>query len=224
MTCIALYIGVIVFLWHDKNSYKFILAGQVLWITIAAYVCSFLGALQVPIFGGVLLYACIGLIYDLKNRCKLSPSEPITQSFSHLLDVKSFYYNETKKEVNDPNTSASPMQPLSPTPIIESPKTKDQLNIKELQPTVFQNPHDESYSEDTDSLDSNTYFLILFSACTATIFYNHTWLFLFLSIPMVTYFVYKFYKSSGLQQIIKEKVNCIWNIITVNTNILYTYH
>lgn len=76
---------------------------------------------------------------------------------------------------------------------------------------------DESITDETDSIiDSSTYFLILFFTCTATIFYNHTWLFLFLSIPMMIYFVCKFYKSSGLQEIISEKLKYLWDIVTVS--------
>lgn len=101
-------------------------------------------------------------------------------------------------------------------PITEStPKTKEQLNIKDLQSPMVQ-MRDETISIETDSIiDSSTYFIILFFTCTATIFYNHTWLFLFLSIPMIIYFVCKFYKSSGLQEILTEKLRYLSIIVTV---------
>lgn len=170
--------------------------------------CSFLGALQVPVFGGILLYATIGLIYDLKNRCKLSPSETISQTISHLLDVKAFY----SEKPNDENDTTECIAPITES----TPKTKEQLNIKELQSPMV-HMRDESITIETDSIiDSGTFFIILFFTCTATIFYKHTWLFLFLSIPMIIYFICKFYKSSGLQEIITEKSKYLWIIVTVS--------
>lgn len=71
VTIILIYFGAVFLLWKPEKSFYFTIAGQTLWIIIAAYFCSLLGAFQVPAFISVLSYAVIGLFYDIRARSKL---------------------------------------------------------------------------------------------------------------------------------------------------------
>lgn len=65
---VLVYVTVVVAIWRPDNSFYFMLLGQTLWIVLIAYACSFLGALQVPVFLASLTYALAGVIYDLRER------------------------------------------------------------------------------------------------------------------------------------------------------------
>lgn len=181
---------------------KFTIAGQMLWLIMTAYICSFLGAFQVPVFCCIVSYAIAGIGYDMKNRCNFgSTNESISNSITNLLDVKTFYFKKTSK----------------PSSMEQIAKSKEQLNIKELEMNKS-NIYTPNFNNDetNETFESDTYFVILFYGCAGTIFYQNTWLLFFLTIPIAIYFINKFCKAFGVHTFLIDKSISIYNLISVS--------
>lgn len=197
------YVTIVVFLWKQENSFYFMLLGQTLWVILVAYGCSFLGALQVPVFLVTLTYALIGVVFDLKVRFKRDDADDanttIVDRVVSLLDVPTFY---TTGDLTTPMTSPNTTTILSSVDeseegnrIGDSPAvttvedTKPKLSL-DVQPPMTD---DESGVDKTvvRRSQSEIYFKALFLVCIATVFYKHVWMLFVVFIPIFVYIANK---------------------------------
>lgn len=184
------YIITVCMLWNKSTSNMFMLAGQGLWILIAAYICSYLGAFQIPAFITILAYAFIGVIYEVRHK-----------DDSKLLDkLKKIIWKEANEEVEEP-TAPKPSSEFPAMPMGRLLRTKNQLSeIKnKMQLNVPEAPKCQIKSKTKESsLESDVYFKILFYACTATVLWKHLWIAFLCLIPIMFYSSKAIAKALGI--------------------------
>lgn len=189
-------------MWKLDNSFMFMIVGQTLWIVILAYGCSFLGALQVPVFVAALIYALVGIIYDMKSTnstSDLDKSGPVIEQIVSFLNVPSFY--GTPLSLSATGNASSHLQSIIDEPSESStPKTKMHLNIKAT------DENDEQNNESsTAKKQSDIYFKALFLACLMTILYNHVWMAFIALIPISIYLINKVLLTFGIKDSVCEQ-------------------
>lgn len=57
----------VIFIWTKSFTIPFMIVNHILWAIILGYLCSFLGALQIPVFICFITYCFIGLLYSLND-------------------------------------------------------------------------------------------------------------------------------------------------------------
>lgn len=84
----------IVLLWNPDVSVPFQVASNALWIVILGYLCSFLGAFQVPAFIFLFGYCLVAYVLHSKYRSVLTPTNegPEQGKKSKFLLQKPFLY------------------------------------------------------------------------------------------------------------------------------------
>jgi hypothetical protein len=60
--CIS-YVITVYLLWNSRNANLFTISGQLIWIFIIAYGCSYFGPFQIPAFAACMIYGFLGLVY-----------------------------------------------------------------------------------------------------------------------------------------------------------------
>lgn len=177
---IIVYLTLLVFLWKQENSFYFMILGQTLWIIFVAYGCSFLGALQVPIFLASLTYALVGIIFDFKSRShrNVDNNTTIVQQIVNFLEVQ-VYTNVRTPSIVQKLVERSDEGPIE----TDTPKTKMHLNIKAKDYHTDESVKVKSQSE--------IYFKALFLACVSTILYKHVWMMFVAVVPISIYIANK---------------------------------
>lgn len=199
LAVVIVYLTVLAFLWKKENSFYFVVLGQTLWVVIAAYVCSFLGALQIPVFVASITYAIVGVVYDFKSRTTDENSSIVEQIVS-FVNVQSAYKSPVSSPVAPPTSSSrSELVPEQDGSDV-APKTKIHLNVQSPAPMI----------DDDDKSQSEIYFKGLFLACIVTMIYKHTWMLFVAFVPIVVYLTKRFVLAFGLEQLVTEK----WNELT----------
>lgn len=169
-----------------------------------AYACSFLGALQVPVFLATLSYGLIGVIYDFKSRTtddesSLEESAPVIEQIVSFFQVQSFYGSPITKTLITSGTEEVSLHQNDIGPTESStPKSKMHLNV-----TAAESPLSASASTIKKS-QSEIYFKALFLACIAAIVYNHVWILFITFVPIFIYLANKFMISFGIKQYVFE--------------------
>lgn len=164
---------------------------------MVAYGCSFLGALQVPVFLASLTYALIGVVFDFKVRFKRADdtddaNATLVDRVVSLLDVPSFY---TTGDLTTPLTSPNTTAVLASvdevagadgdTSVGEHSKTRLRLDVQT--PNI-----DTSIDEPVGRRSqSEIYFKALFLACIATLFYKHVWMLFVVFVPIFVFIANK---------------------------------
>ncbi|XP_055589999.1 transmembrane protein 245 isoform X2 [Uranotaenia lowii] len=215
---VVLYVVSVYILWKPELSAPFLVFGQMLWILIVAYGCSFLGALQVPVFLGLLIYGAIGLVYNLQ---KDEQNVRFIDKWHSLLDMTSYRLNESKAE------------PLASVPVLdetsggadgsrmEEIKSKLQLDVPTT-PQLSSTMNDSrsstyvnatSYCRVPETLESDLYFRILFYACGATLIWMHTWILFLGIIPMSLHLVKRLAEVLGIFQYFSQKCDQYWELL-----------
>lgn len=203
------------FLWRSEVAFYFMIFGQSLWIVIVAYACSFLGALQVPVFVATLSYGLIGVIYDFKSRTanddsSLDESAPVIEQIVSFFQVQSFYGSPISKTLLTSGTEVLSNQIDNGPTESSTPKSKMHLNV-----TAVDSPSSSSNST-TKKSQSEIYFKALFLACIAAIVYNHVWILFITFVPIFIYLANKFMISFGIKQYVFEFFTNLTTGIQVN--------
>lgn len=187
--CIV-YITILAFLWKKENSFYFVVLGQTLWIVIVAYVCSFLGALQIPVFVASIIYAIVGIVYDFKSRTSDDDSSIVDKIVS-FVNVQSSY----KSPISSPVAAQSSKAESITDGDVDVPKTKVHLNVQTSTPM----------NGDDEKSQSEIYFKGLFLACIVTMIYKHTWMLFVAFVPILIYLTKRFILAFGLEHYVTEK-------------------
>ncbi|KAG5674751.1 hypothetical protein PVAND_004701 [Polypedilum vanderplanki] len=187
---IIAYIIAVYFLWNNSNAYLFMIACQLVWIFIFAYVSSFFGPFQIPVFIITLLYGLLGLIYHD------SSSNP------YFLKIKGYFKKEEKKiedikEEKENEPAGKDILNKTKTHLSEI-KSKMQLNVSQEE--------NKSTSNKPDELESDWYFKILFYALALTVLWKQLWILTFCFVPVVFYSIIAIFKSLGLDSYIENQL------------------
>ncbi|XP_012161452.1 transmembrane protein 245 isoform X3 [Ceratitis capitata] len=182
---IAIYLSSVYILWKPENSTKFVMAGQSLWIAVVSYGCSFLGALQVPVFILIMLYVGISIIYHMRTA---EDSSSCIDKLKKLLDKTDF-----EKSVN--NVSIKKQSLHSDAEDISLSDTIDSLENTDL------------FDENEGQHLSDIYFRCLFYACIATFLYRNVWMFILAAIPISLHLLYTLGNVTGFTAFIYGKIN-----------------
>ncbi|XP_058467349.1 transmembrane protein 245 [Malaya genurostris] len=206
---ILLYVASVYMLWKPEVSTPFLIAGQMLWVLIVGYGCSFLGALQVPVFLGLLTYGTIGLIYNLRRDDR---NVRFIDKWHCLLDVTSYRLDDSKI---DPVISQPTTDDTIDSSRIEDIKSKLQLDVTttpRLSSTMNESKCSESatLNKPQESLESDLYFRILFYTCVGTLIWMHTWILFLAIIPISLHLINKIADILGIIQYFSQMSQQYW--------------
>lgn len=185
---VAFYISVIYLLWKPESSNTFMIIGQGLWVLIVAYLCSYLGALQVPAFILIMVYGLIGIIYDMKDSENVSFMEKlrdIIKTQKTALDdskddsTSSAEHIEKELEEKDKEKESKPSMSTLVT------RLQANENRNKMLLNVPSTPRPSTVKEEV--LESDIYFKILFYCCVAAILWKHVWIMFLCFIPVSVY-------------------------------------
>lgn len=192
-------------MWKNESSNIFAMLGQSVWLFLVAYMCSYLGAIQIPVFIFTILYGFIGLIYDEANKDN-----------DNLLGRirKNVFGNDDDEAQSKDDSIVTPLAPQNEVEFPSTPmgrflKTKNQLTaIKQrmkLNLHQEQKQHQKQLNSKEIELESDAYFKILFYACLTTIIWNHWWIILLSLIPISFYSLKMLFKVMGLWSFIEDQ-------------------
>jgi len=191
------------FFWTPDNSAHFVVAGQSMWIAVAGYLSSFLGALQVPVFLLVMAYVTASTAYHLQT---------IDDSGSYLHRLQKLF------DKNDFERSLSNFSICGRT------------NNEPLSPGLQSDVEDISLSDTVDSTDtfdakpgteapghqSDTFFKLLFYACLGTFLYRNVWMFILAAIPVFLHLIYTVGAYTGITQFVCNKISEVYATLRVS--------
>ncbi|XP_055313309.1 transmembrane protein 245 isoform X2 [Sitodiplosis mosellana] len=213
---IAILIGyflIVMVYWTKSKSFYFVLAGQSIWFLLLAYVCSFLGALQVPLFIIALTYSAAGFVYNMKyseemdeinihetknqsmlERCAHFWDSPIIKSTPNRQQTVSQTVQPSNvQSISSPTTTFAPDEVVDPTVIL---KNKLELNLKTA---GAKTTPPEADNQSTKS-QSAIYFKGLFMACLVTILYKQLFVLALSFIPILLYFAMNLIVTFGIKE------------------------
>ncbi|XP_055525281.1 transmembrane protein 245 isoform X2 [Wyeomyia smithii] len=208
---IILYVISVCMLWKAEVSTPFLVVGQLLWVLIVGYGCSFLGALQVPVFLGLLTYGTIGFIYNLQRDDK---NVRFIDKWHSLLDVTSYRLDENRVE-------PAPVPTLDASSQMEEIKSKLQLNVStpRLSSTMIDSHISSAANKvgdkNKESLESDMYFRILFYSCITMLIWIHTWILFLGIIPISLHLVKRLAEILGIIQYLSQRLEKFWEMLKV---------
>lgn len=189
------------------------LIGQSLWIVLLAYVCSFLGALQVPVWIACLAYAGVGLVYNssVNEDGDVTNSEEQNRS---ILDKCAQFWGSPIL-ISTPNRAAAQPSMLENIDSNDDPaavlKQKLDLNLKATEPEC--KGHHLHFTETTKTSQSAIYFKGLFLACLVTILYKQLFVLCLSLIPVLVYIVHNAIEIFGIRDYASAKLTEIGKIV-----------
>lgn len=192
------YTVAVMMLWSESIRNIFTICGQGLWVLVVAYLCSFLGFLQMPVFVGVIIYGLVALVFDENNQDSLQIIEKFKKVFKREpVPV------EPAEEATPPPTQ----QDYSATPIGRfANKTKHQLSeIKNKMQLNLSPELKRGKGKDNVELESDWYFQILFYAVLAAVLWHQLWIAVLCFIPITFYGVKELCKILGIWNVIKDQ-------------------
>lgn len=201
------------------------LVGQSIWFILLAYVCSFLGALQVPAFIAALTYSVVGFAYNLRSidDSDESMSETKNQSLfekcAHLWDSPIIKSTPNRQQTAVAQTSA--IQPISspiaaeiePTALL---KNKLELNFKAEQARYKDGENETNKTQSPSQSQSAIYFKGLFLACLVTILYKQLIVLALSLIPILIYISKKLIILFGIKEYLLNILNEIFGLVQVS--------
>jgi hypothetical protein len=169
------------------------------WIFIVAFICSHLGAFQVPAFVCVMIYVFVGLVCDESQ-----------ESNQFVTKIKTFFKKSPETEPEKPQsteTEPTTSENFPATPMSRLTKTKNQLtDIKhKMQLNLHHERQQKSSNEKEIELESDTYFKILFYCCMATILWSQIWIVFLCFIPITFYGLKELCKVLGIYAYIEDQ-------------------
>lgn len=200
------YVLAVVVLWNTSSSNAFTMLGQLVWVFIVAYISSFFGSLQIPVFILSMVYAAVGMFYDENNQ----NSSELVAKVRRLIKKEAPVEDPIVKEPLSKEPETEPYEDFPKTPIGRLLKTK--VNLSEIKQKMQLSLHPETFDvQDQDQqkpkveLESDTYFKVLFYACAATILWNQIWIMFLCFIPISCYTVKEMLKILGLWKYIEDQ-------------------
>lgn len=238
---IAILIGyflIVMVYWTKSKSFYFVLAGQSIWFLLLAYVCSFLGALQVPVFLIALTYSAAGFVYNMKysendmdessvhetknqsmlERCAHFWDSPIIKSTPNRQPTTTIVQPSTVQSISSPSAFA-PDEVVDPTAVL---KTKLELNLK----TAGAKATTSTEQDSNQSIKSQSaiYFKGLFMACLVTILYKQLFVLALSFIPILVYFAKQFMDTFGIKEYLGAAIADLYAQVQVSQIFnLYTF-
>ncbi|CRL07378.1 CLUMA_CG020355, isoform A [Clunio marinus] len=189
----------VVLLWNESRSKLFTIIGQGIWVLIVAYVCSFLGAVQIPAFAAVVIYGLAGLLTDEESVDDSTLIKKIKKTFQKS---SSDHEQETNLE------KMSDDQKFPNTPIGRFLTTKSHLSeIKHKMQLSLQHDDEETNKENDqkDELESDSYFKLLFYAVIVTLLWHQLWI-IFIAFILVSWKLFKeLINILGLKKYLEEQ-------------------
>lgn len=192
------YLITIKLMWNPTTSNTFVIFGQSAWIFLVGYLCSFLGALQIPTFIVLMTYGLIGIYYDETNN-----NEMITK-------IKNIFKKKEEEKKVDREATPDPLpSQATATPMSRLMKTKTHLSeIKnKMQLNVPQESETKTKGKSEVALESDGYFKILFYACAATVLFKHLWIVFLSFIPITFYAIKSLCKALGIWNHIEAQLS-----------------
>lgn len=201
-------------------------AGQSIWFMLLAYVCSFLGALQVPAFLVAITYSAVGFIYNWKYEEEALENSSDTKNQSMFERCAHFWESPIIKSTpnRQPTTTSGVVQPLggqisSPTTMLASDdvnptavlKTKLELNLKTAKTSSTDFDNNQSPKS-----QSAIYFKALFLACLVTFLYKQLFVLALSFIPVFVYIAKNVFVTFGLKELLRKTVTDLYSSVQVS--------
>lgn len=173
-----------------------------MWIAIAGYLCSFLGALQVPVFLLIMGYVVVSTAYHLQaTEDNESPS--FVDRLQKLFDREDFERSLVNisicRRAGGEATIQSDVEDISLSDTIDSTDTLD-----------------AKPSEEAEGHQSDTYFKLLFYACLGTFLYRNIWMFILAAVPICLHLLYTLGTFTGITQFVYSKINDAYYVVRVS--------
>lgn len=201
--------------WTKEKSFYFVLAGQSIWFMLLAYVCSFMGALQVPMLVIALIYSAAGLVYSWRmneeiadestlsetrnqsvlERCAHFWESPIIKSTPNRQQVATCHPSAVQS-ISSPTAAFAPEDVVDPTAVL---KTKLELNLKTAKAQTLDSGS-PSHNNQTPKSQSAIYFKALFLACLVTILYRQLIVLALSFIPVLVYLGRHLFVTFGIKE------------------------
>lgn len=199
---VLVYLTCVHFFWKPENSAHFVVAGQSMWIAIAGYLSSFLGALQVPVFLMVMAYVTASTAYHLQTREE-------SGSYLHRLQ-KLFDKNDFERSLSNfsicGRLGSDPL--LSPQSEVEDISLSDTVDSTDT--------FDAKNGAEIEGHQSETFFKLLFYACLGTFLYRNVWMFILAAIPILLHLIYTIGVYTGITQFACSKINEVYLALRVS--------
>lgn len=216
---LIIYISFVIFCWKEEKSLYFMLIGQSLWIVLLAYVCSFLGALQVPVWIACLAYAIVGLVYNSSVHDDGNETTLDEQNQSILDKCAQFWgspkLNSTPKRFIVQTTPHGDADSIVRADPVDDPaavlKQKLDLNLKVAE-TEGKGRH-LHLAETTKTSQSAVYFKALFLACLVTILYKQLFVLCLSLIPVLVYILHNAIEIFGIKDYARAKLTEIGKVV-----------
>lgn len=230
MAIVIGYFLIVTIYWTNEKSFYFVLAGQSIWFMLLAYVCSFLGALQVPALVIALTYSAAGFVYSWKynesetadessisetknqsvlERCAHFWDSPIIKSTPNRQQTTAACHLSVVQSLSSPTTAFAPDDVVDPTAVL---KTKLELNLK----TAKSTPIDPTHDNNAPKSQSAIYFKILFLACLVTILYKQLMVLALSFIPILLYLGKNLFVNFGIKEYLSTAVADIYALVQVS--------
>ncbi|XP_068153780.1 transmembrane protein 245 isoform X7 [Drosophila tropicalis] len=199
---VVIYLTTVHFFWRPENRAHFVVAGQSMWIAIAGYLCSFLGALQVPVFLLVMAYVTASTAYHLQIS---TDSGSYLHRLQKLFDKNDFERSLSNFSIAGKATGGveqsnlqSDVEDISLSDTIDSTDTFDAKPLEE---------------EETEGHQSETFFKLLFYACLATFLYRNIWMFILAAVPVFVHLLLTLGAYTGITQFVSGRIHDIYNAL-----------
>lgn len=216
--------------WTREKSFYFVMAGQSIWFMLLAYVCSFLGALQVPALVIALTYSAAGFVYswkytdesedensisDTKNqsileRCAHFWDSPIIKSTPNRQPSTATCHPSTVQSISSP-TTLTPDDVVDPTAVL---KTKLELNLKTA--GIKSTSTDPMTDNQAPKSQSSIYFKALFLACLVTILYKQLFVLALTFIPVLIYLGKHLFITFGIKEYLSNAITDLYANVQVS--------
>lgn len=175
-----------------------------MWIAIAGYLCSFLGALQVPVFLLIMGYVVVSSAYHLQT-CEENESVSFVDRLQKLFDKNDFERSLSNisicRRAGGEATIQSDVEDISLSDTIDS---TDTLGPKS--------------TEEAEGHQSDTYFKLLFYACLGTFLYRNIWMFILAAVPICLHLLYTIGTFTGITQFVCNKIKDAYLALRVSSS------
>lgn len=205
------------------------LLGQGLWVVWIAYACSFLGALQVPVFMAAMTYALMGFIYNVKQTdAGDGTDENGCENMSILEKCASFWDSPAVNSTPHRARSTDSPGPSSVENVTSTRNGEDVLNetILNKEKARFKlKPLESEYDGDSSKKSqSGIYFKALFMACLVTILYKQLLVLCLAFIPIAIYLCNRLLEMFGFKEAALEYIEELKSRIQVQLMLFSSSH
>lgn len=201
------------------------LAGQSIWFMLLAYVCSFLGALQVPAFLIAITYSAVGFVYNWKceedgvENSSESKNQSMFERCAHFWDSPIIKSTPNRQQTTGVAVQSPAIQPIS-SPITTSDddnptavlKTKLELNLKTAKTSATELDNQSPKSQ------SSIYFKALFMACLVTILYKQLFVLALSCIPVLVYVATNIFVTFGMKELLWKTATDLYSSVQVSNS------